>query len=229
MLFTAGIAPLSLETGFKLYERFHGTKPDVSHLQAFGAPCFAVTTPYQRRNTGHFKLASRSQPVTFMGYSNNSKSYRLLTSSGDIILCRYEDTIFPLTSPPPSGTPVPDPVSLHSTVTPSLLPKDAASDSSDSDDFSFHSAESDGAPSPAPSPSLAPTPDPSSLVSLSSLSPPPRRSLRDLPRVDYSSAFSAVALDPVDVCVSPALDTIHQSGLEWFKLLCYSVASSDNV
>jgi hypothetical protein len=81
-----------LQTPFEL---FMGVKPTMSHLQIFGSVCFALTTPYQTRISGHFKLSDRSERCVFLGYSNDSKSYRLLSSSNKIILARYEDTLFP--------------------------------------------------------------------------------------------------------------------------------------
>ena len=38
-----------------------------------------------------------------MGYSHNSKRYRLLLPSGDILLARFEDVIFTLTPPTSPG------------------------------------------------------------------------------------------------------------------------------
>lgn len=94
MAYTRNRSPTSANTNSTPYELFHGLKPDVSHLQIFGATCFAITTPYQRRNTNSFKLADRSEKCVFVGYSNDSKSYRLLNAQNQITLSRYEDTIF---------------------------------------------------------------------------------------------------------------------------------------
>jgi transposase InsO family protein len=94
MAYTRNRSPTSANSLVTPYELFHGTKPDVSHLKTFGSTCFALTTPYQRRITKSFKLTERSEKCSFMGYSNDSKSYRLLTARNQIILRRYEDTIF---------------------------------------------------------------------------------------------------------------------------------------
>lgn len=94
MAYTRNRSPASANQNSTPYELFHGIKPDVSHFQVFGSTCFAITTPYQRRNTKSFKLADRSVKCTFVGYSNDSKSYRLLTSGNQILLSRYEDAIF---------------------------------------------------------------------------------------------------------------------------------------
>jgi hypothetical protein len=208
-VYTRNRSPHS-KTGLKTpYELFHGIKPDVSKHQAFGAPCYAITTPYYRRNTGSFKLASRSQPGTFVGYSHNSKSYRLLLPSGDIVLARFEDVIFPLTPPTSPGELVTGPPAVKLLSPATINP--STSDESDAE-LSFYSveSESDGvqeSPSPPSSPNLL----------------PPRRSLRTLPRIDYSSAFSTsshpyVAPDHTEVCTTATSDALCHSSMQWFKL-----------
>ena len=79
------------------FEMFHGTKPSISHLQICGSICFAITTPWERRSAASFKLADRATKCTFVGYSNNKKAYRLLTSENKIIEVTFEDVTFPPT------------------------------------------------------------------------------------------------------------------------------------
>jgi transposase InsO family protein len=91
---TRNRSPSANDSTKTCYELYYGYKPDVSHLQVFGSTCYAITTPYQRRISGNFKLADRAEKCTFLGYSTNSKSYRLLTVAHDIKIARYEDTRF---------------------------------------------------------------------------------------------------------------------------------------
>jgi hypothetical protein len=66
------------------WELFYGRKPDVSGLRVFGARAF-VLTPKQLRG----KLDPVSQPGVFVGYSVNSKAYRvLLEATGKIVESR---------------------------------------------------------------------------------------------------------------------------------------------
>jgi hypothetical protein len=66
------------------WELFYGHKPDVSGLRVFGARAF-VLTPKQLRS----KLDPVSQPGVFVGYSVNSKAYRvLLDATGKIVESR---------------------------------------------------------------------------------------------------------------------------------------------
>lgn len=65
------------------WELFFGSKPNVSHLQSFGARVYAVT-PKQLRN----KLDHTSEPGRFIGYPANSKGYKILLDSGGIIVSR---------------------------------------------------------------------------------------------------------------------------------------------
>lgn len=53
-------------------EAYYGTKPSVSHLRKFGCECF-VHIPSERRK----KLDDKSKKCIFLGYSEESKAYRL--------------------------------------------------------------------------------------------------------------------------------------------------------
>ena len=69
------------------YEAWRGVKPRVSHLKVFG--CIAYTTV----KSSHHKLDEKSEKCIFVGYSLQSKAYRLYNPiSGKIIISR--DVIF---------------------------------------------------------------------------------------------------------------------------------------
>jgi hypothetical protein len=65
------------------YERFFGYKPTVSYFKIFGQKCFVLN----KRSKGKFD--PRSQEHIFIGYSNESKAYRLWNkNSRKIIISR---------------------------------------------------------------------------------------------------------------------------------------------
>ncbi len=53
------------------FEAFWGRKPDVSHLQEFGTDCWVL-----RQDTQLHKLARKSKPCKFVGFSEESRAYR---------------------------------------------------------------------------------------------------------------------------------------------------------
>ncbi|KAJ2955432.1 hypothetical protein NUW54_g14737 [Trametes sanguinea] len=53
------------------FEAFWGRKPNVAHLQEFGADCWVL-----RQDTALHKLARKSRPCKFMGFSEESRAYR---------------------------------------------------------------------------------------------------------------------------------------------------------
>ena len=65
----------SLPTHQTPYELWHGHKPNVSHLQVFGAVCTVHVQDSQRQN----KLSSRALLGRFVGYGRNKKGYRIWT------------------------------------------------------------------------------------------------------------------------------------------------------
>ena len=78
------------------YEQWYGSVPDVSHLQSFGRLCYVTTSLASRSSTGSSKLAPRGEQCLFLGYSRDSKGYRLLVSATTkIIVATYEDVVFP--------------------------------------------------------------------------------------------------------------------------------------
>jgi transposase InsO family protein len=58
------------------FEKCHGEKPDVKHLQIFGFRVF-MHIPNERRR----KLDHKALEITFIGYSDGSKAYRLLDTA----------------------------------------------------------------------------------------------------------------------------------------------------
>jgi hypothetical protein len=233
-----------LQTPFEL---FMGVKPTMGHLQIFGSVCFALTTPYQRRISGPFKLSDRSERCVFLGYSNDSKSYRLLSSSNKIILARYEDTLFPKSTaseiptilattlpdpqisstpatPPstPAPTPITAPILLHPTPATEYDTADDLASESDDSDFSTASPTRSIAPiMPSlislPQPGKGYTYEPITNPAPNAIAAPPTLPKRSKPLVDYSSAFVAVSDTLDDTCLSIS-DSLHMSGIEWFKL-----------
>ncbi|KAL7284387.1 hypothetical protein ACG7TL_001677 [Trametes sanguinea] len=66
------------------FEAFWGRKPDVSHLREFGATCWVL-----RQDTGVHKLMRKSRPCHFIGFSEESRAYRLYDpATGQIITSR---------------------------------------------------------------------------------------------------------------------------------------------
>jgi transposase InsO family protein len=64
--------PIKALNGRTPYEAWHGRKPTVSHLRAFGCLAFG-------KELGHIgKLDDRSTPGVFIGYAEGLKAYRIL-------------------------------------------------------------------------------------------------------------------------------------------------------
>lgn len=70
------------------FEAWHGFTPTVSHLKIFGCLCYSLI-PSQNRK----KIDSKSQKCIFVGYSTQSKAYRLYHPASKKILIR-RDVIF---------------------------------------------------------------------------------------------------------------------------------------
>lgn len=90
------------------WELWSNTKPAGNYLRAVGSICYSyITLPY-RQQTGFTKLSDRATKCRFLGYSTDSKSYRLLRlSDSTLIIAAYENVVFPNhtpTSPPPATT-----------------------------------------------------------------------------------------------------------------------------
>jgi hypothetical protein len=76
------------------YQKLFDKIPDYSFLRAIGCLCFPLLRPYAPH-----KLAPRSQPCVFIGYSTIHKGYKCLdlTTNRVYISCHvvFDETIFP--------------------------------------------------------------------------------------------------------------------------------------
>ena len=54
------------------YERWYGRKPNMSHLKVFGCTAYAHILDSQQQ-----KLDKKADKLRFVGYSKQSKGYRL--------------------------------------------------------------------------------------------------------------------------------------------------------
>ena len=72
MIYLRNRSPTTSLEGKTPYEYYFGKKPDVSNLRVFGCICF-VHIPDQLRR----KLDPKSYPAVFVGYSNDSKGYKV--------------------------------------------------------------------------------------------------------------------------------------------------------
>ena len=54
------------------YEAWHGTKPSIAHLRVFGCLAYAFMSQQHRK-----KLDDKAVKYIFVGYSSESKGYRL--------------------------------------------------------------------------------------------------------------------------------------------------------
>ena len=73
------------------WELFYNSKPDVSHMRAFGSRAY-VHVPKELRK----KLDSHTQVGYMVGYAANTKGYRIYLATGKIVIAR--DVIFDETS-----------------------------------------------------------------------------------------------------------------------------------
>ena len=68
-------------------EMFTGKKPDVSHFRNFGSPiCFHV--PKEKRN----KLGASRKKGIFVGYSENTKGYRIYVADQREVVISHDVT-----------------------------------------------------------------------------------------------------------------------------------------
>ena len=88
------------------YEAFWKRKPNVAHLQEFGADCWVL-----RQDTALHKLTRKSRPCKFMGFSEESCAYRyynpethqVLTSRNVIFAKGESDDADPSVNTPPAA------------------------------------------------------------------------------------------------------------------------------
>ena len=70
------------------FESWYGYRPDISHLRVFGCTAYCHVPDMERR-----KLDKKSRRMYFIGYSKNSKGYRLINLSADKVVTR-RDVVF---------------------------------------------------------------------------------------------------------------------------------------
>lgn len=64
-----------------LYEIWKGRKPNVQYFHVFGSKCYILTDREQRR-----KMDPKSDEGIFLGYSTNSRAYRVFNSRTKIMM-----------------------------------------------------------------------------------------------------------------------------------------------
>ena len=76
-------------------EKWNGWKPDISNFKVFGCECWAHIPDHKQK-----KLDSKSHKCIFIGYSKDSKAYRLFDPSHQsVIIRRYVQFIEVSTQP----------------------------------------------------------------------------------------------------------------------------------
>ena len=71
------------------YEKWYGKRPDLSHIRVFGCMRYAYISDTNRKG----KLSKRAEKLRFIGYSLQTKGYRLLDERTSKVLVR-RDVIF---------------------------------------------------------------------------------------------------------------------------------------
>lgn len=82
-VYLLNISPTKAVLNQTPFEAWKGYKPKVSHLRIFGCVSYALVNSYR------LKLDEKSQKCTFLGYSTQSKAYKLYNPvSGKVIVSR---------------------------------------------------------------------------------------------------------------------------------------------
>ena len=71
------------------YEKWYGRKPDLSHLRVFGCMAYAYIPDANRKG----KLSKKAEKLRFIGYSLQTKGYRLIDEDTSKVIIR-RDVIF---------------------------------------------------------------------------------------------------------------------------------------
>ena len=71
------------------YEKWFERKPDLSHIRVFGCMCYAYIPEVNKKG----KLSNKAEKLHFIGYSLQTKGYRLIDESTSKVLVR-RDVIF---------------------------------------------------------------------------------------------------------------------------------------
>ena len=71
------------------YEKWYDRKPNLSHVRVFGCMCYAYIPEVNKKG----KLSNKAEKLRFIGYSSQTKGYRLIDeSTSKVLVCR--DVIF---------------------------------------------------------------------------------------------------------------------------------------
>ena len=84
---------LTRGTSMTLYEIWKGRKPTVKHFHIFGSPCYILADREQRR-----KMDPKSDEGIFLGYSTNSRAYRVFNSRTRTVMESINVVVDDLTS-----------------------------------------------------------------------------------------------------------------------------------
>jgi hypothetical protein len=91
----------ALEGEMSSFQAMLGSAPDISHMRPFGAPCYVLRLP--RHQQGARKLSQVSDKSRLVGYSSESKAYRVLMDNGYIVKSR-DVTFLPFSAGPPRAS-----------------------------------------------------------------------------------------------------------------------------
>ena len=68
------------------YEKWFERKPDLSHIRVFGCMCYAYIPEVKKKG----KLSNKAEKLRFIGYSLQTKGYRLIDESTSKVLVRRD-------------------------------------------------------------------------------------------------------------------------------------------
>ena len=71
------------------YEKWYDRKPNSSHVRVFGCMCHAYIPEVNKKG----KLSNKAEKLRFIGYSSQTKGYRLIDKSTSKVLV-HRDVIF---------------------------------------------------------------------------------------------------------------------------------------
>ena len=89
VVFLLNILPTRALTNLTPFEAWHGYKPKVSNLRIFGCLCFYLT-----HSIGRDKLDQRWKAGIFMGYSSQSKAYRVYCPAENKVIVSRDVNVF---------------------------------------------------------------------------------------------------------------------------------------
>ena len=177
-VYLLNLSPTKAVLNMTPFEAWRGVKPSVSHLKVFGCVAYALI------KSSHQKLDKKSEKCIFIGYSLQSKAYRLYNPvSGKIIISR--DVTF--------NEVATWPWSINKDGKTVLVPCDDETSTVDIEPILEPSSPAHNSPHNPNSPSSGSS---SSSDASSSDSPPPK--FRDLKDIYDSCQFALYVSDPTD-------------------------------